>query len=276
MLKKTMVMIAKILQKSKEDDLFSLSAQFSYYIVLGIFPFVILVISIFRHYTSYFYYLLNTVESIIPADVHHIALNFINDSALKYNKPYMSASIFALLWSSTSASVGIIRGINKAYDYPAKNNYFFMRIKGIIFTLALMLSIQLIFTSIVIGRQLVIFLQSCSLLTDIIYHIINILRYVLPLIFLFIIFTVAYKYLPYEKVSFRIVFPGAIFSTFGCIIGSAIFSIYTSNKIMYYNNIYGNISGIFIFLIWVYITSLIFLIGAEINAFSSNKISKKL
>lgn len=271
-----MVMIAKILQKSKEDDLFSLSAQFSYYIVLGIFPFVILVISIFRHYTSYFYYLLNTVESIIPADVHNIALNFINDVALKYNKPYMSASIFALLWSSTSASIGIIRGINKAYDYPMKNNYFFMRIKGIIFTLALMLSIQLIFTSIVIGRQLVIFLQSCSLLTDIIYHIINILRYVLPLIFLFIIFIVAYKYLPYEKVSFRIVLPGAIFSTFGCIIGSAIFSIYTSNKIMYYNNIYGNISGIFIFLIWVYITSLIFLIGAEINAFSSNKISKKL
>lgn len=258
--------ILKLLKKISEDDIFSLSAQFSYYIILGIFPFIIMLISIFGYYTSFFYYLLSSARSIIPLEVYNIVLNIAEDSAGSYNKSYVSASIIALIWSASSGSVGIIKGINKAYDYPIRKNYLFIRIKGILFTFALMFSLQIAFIFIVAGRQLIIFLQRIALLTDVIILVINLLRYAFPLALLIIIFSFTYKFLPYEKVSFHFVLPGALFATFGCIIGSLVFSMYISNRSSFYSNIYGNLSGVFVFIIWIYISCLIFLLGAEINA----------
>jgi len=267
--------LLKFLKKINEDDIFSLSAQFSYYIILGIFPFIIMLISIFGYYTSFFYYLLDSAKSIIPLEVYNIILNIAEDSAGFYNKSYISASIIALIWSASSGSVSVIKGINKAYDYPIKKNYLLMRIKGILFTFALMFSLQVAFIFIVAGRQLIIFLQRIALLTDVIVIIINILRYAFPLTLLIIIFSFTYKFLPYERVSFHFVLPGALFATFGCIIGSIIFSTYISKRSIFYNNIYGNLSGVFIFIIWIYISCLIFLLGAEMNALIASNTKKK-
>jgi len=268
--------ILKLLKKISEDDIFSLSAQFSYYIILGIFPFIIMLVSIFGYYTSFFYYLLDASQSILPLDVYNIILNIAEESANSYNKSYISASIIALVWSASSGSVSIIKGINKAYDYPIRKNYFFIRIKGILFTFALIFSLQVAFIFIVAGSQLIIFLQRIALLTDVIILIINLLRYAFPLALLIIIFSFTYKFLPYEKVSFHFVLPGALFATFGCITGSIIFSMYISNRSSFYNNIYGNLSGVFVLLIWIYISCLIVLLGAEINALISSHSKKKL
>jgi membrane protein len=266
--------LLKVLKTIDEDDLFSLSAQFSYYIIIGIFPFIIMLICIFGYYTSFFYYLLDSSKSIIPPDAYQIILNIAEESTGCYNGSYMSASIIALIWTASSCSVGIIKGINKAYNYPNKKNYFFIRLKGISFTLALMFSIQVVFLFIVAGNQFILFLQRISLLTDVLIIVINIFRYAFPLALLIIIFSFTYKFLRYEKVSFRSVLPGAIFATFGCIIGSVLFSLYINKRSIFYNNIYGSLSGVFVLLIWIYLSCLIFLLGAEINSLIANNIEK--
>lgn len=269
MYSKIIVVLFKLFKKIREDDIFSLSAQFSYYIILAIFPFIIMLISIFGYYTSFFHYLLSSSKLVIPTEVYNIISNIAEQSTYNFNKSYISASIIALVWSASSGSVGVINGINKAYNYPIKKNRLLVRIKGIIFTFALVFSLQIAFIFIVAGRKLIIFLQKISLCTDIFVLVINLLRYAFPLALLIIIFSFTYKFLPYEKVSFHFVFPGAIFSTFGCIVGSILFSIYINNRSIFYNNIYGNLSGVFVFIIWIYLSCIIFLLGAEINAFMS-------
>jgi membrane protein len=92
---------------------------------------------------------------------------------------------------------------------------------------------------------------------------------------LFLIFSAAYKFLTYEKVSFSFVMPGAVVSALGFIGGSMVFSNYISTKAKYYDSIYGNLSGLIIFLIWLFILSTIFLTGAEINYFSGKHSQKK-
>ena len=267
MLKKFFVFIIKLLSKMKEDNIFAFSAQFSYYIILGIFPFLILSISILCNYSYYIFYILNSVETILPSDVYSIVYNVVSNSVNSCSKPYFSASILVILWSATAGSASIIHGINRAYGFTVKNNYLFMRIEGIIFTLAIMLIMQLIFALIVLGREIVLFLQNIGLFSDKIYWIIDIFRYALPILLLFLVFSAAYKFLTYEKVSFSFVFPGAVASTIGFVLGSMIFSNYISTKAKYYNSIYGNLSGLIVFLIWIFILSTIFLTGAEINYF---------
>ena len=267
MIRKAFVFLIKLISKMKDDNIVALSAQLSYYIILGIFPFLILAISILCNYSSYIYYILNSVESILPPDVFKIVSNVVHNSVNSCDKSYFSASILVILWSATAGSATIINAINRAYGFTVKNNYLFMRIEGIIFSLAIMIIMQLIFALIVLGREIVSFLQNIELFSDITYSFIDIFRYALPVLLLFLVFSAAYKFLTYEKVSYSFVFPGAIASTIGFVFGSMLFSNYISTKAKYYNSIYGNLSGLIVFLIWIFILSIIFLTGAEINYF---------
>lgn len=275
MFKKTIVFIIKLMLKMKDDNIVALSAQFSYYIILGIFPFIILVISILCNFSYFIFYLLNSIEAILPIQVFNIVSNVVYSTLDSCSKPYFPASILIILWTATAGSTTIINGINRAYGFTIKKNYLFMRIEGIIFSLAIMMIMQLIFILIVLGRVIVSFLQKIELFSDIIYIIIDVFRYVLPFLLLFLVFSAAYKFLTYEKVNFSFVFPGALASTIGFIAGSFIFSYYISFKAIYYNTIYGNLSSLIIFLIWIFILSIIFLTGAEINYFMGRNSQKK-
>jgi membrane protein len=177
--------------------------------------------------------------------------------------------MLVLLWSATSGSATIISGINRAYGFTAKRHFLFLRLEGIVFAVAVMISMQVIFALVVAGRPILIYLEDITIYKDLNYLLINILRYAVPFILLFLLFSAAYKFLPYEKVDFSFVFPGALFASMGILTGSYFYSHYVSTRFMYYNSIYGNLSGVFVFIIWIYILSIIFLMGAEVNYFVS-------
>ena len=103
----------------------------------------------------------------------------------------------------------------------------------------------------------------------------RIVSYVIPILLLTTMLSLIYKFIPNKKIKFSYVIPGALIATLGCLINSLFFSVYIDYKIVYYNNIYGNLSGIFILLLWINITSFIFLLGNEINAFIIDIKSKK-
>nr|WP_300095729.1 YihY/virulence factor BrkB family protein [Sedimentibacter sp.] len=275
MIKKTVMAVMKLLNKTIEDNIFALSAQFSYFIILGIFPFLIFAISLLCSYSEYIYYLLNTLNSFMPEDVYKIVYNMVNYAVNSCSKSYLSLSMLVLLWSATSGSATIISGINRAYGFNAKRHFLFLRLEGIVFAAAIMVSMQVIFALVVAGRPILLYLEKITIYKDLNYFLIHVLRYAIPFVLLFLLFSAAYKFLPYEKVDFSFVFPGALFSSIGILTGSYFYSHYVSTRFMYYNSIYGNLSGVFIFIIWIYILSIIFLMGAEVNYFvSKNKVCK--
>lgn len=276
MFKKSAEFLVDLMYKIKDDNIIALSAQFSYFIILGIFPFLILAISILCNYSYYIFYILNSIENILPSDVFSIVSDVIYSSVSSCSRTHFSTSILIILWSATAGSATIITGINRAYGFKVRNNFLFMRIEGIVFALAMMLMMQLIFTLIVMGREIVSFLQHIKLFPEITYHLIDVFRYLLPILLLFLIFSAAYKFLTYEKVSFSFVFPGAAVSALGFVAGSLVYSNYISTRAKYYNSIYGNLSGVIVFLIWIFILSVIFLTGAEINYLAGRRGKNKM
>ena len=85
MVKKFFVFIIKLLAKMKDDNIVALSAQFSYYIILGIFPFLIMGISVLCNYSYYIFYLLDVIESFLPTDVFSIVSGFVTNSVKNCN-----------------------------------------------------------------------------------------------------------------------------------------------------------------------------------------------
>lgn len=271
MLKKFIVFIIKLLSKMKDDNIVELSAQLTYYLLLGIFPFLILIISMLCNYSDYIIYVLNSVEGVLPEDVYNIVSNVVYSTLNSCNQPVFSSSLLILLWSATAGSSTIINAINRAYGFTARKNYLFMRLEGIIFAAVITILVFVVFALIVLGKEIILFVQKFIVIPHINFDIINAFRYVMPFLLLLFIFSLAFKILTYEKVGFAFVVPGALFSSIGFILGSYIFSNYISTKLKYYSTIYGNLSGVVVFLIWIFLLSVIFLTGAEINYFAGKK-----
>ncbi len=266
MLKKILIFITKLIKKSLEDNILSLSAQLSYYLILSIFPFLILAISFFCGYKTYIYTTLESVAGLLPTQVYEIIYGVVNYAVNSCSKEYLTVSMLVILWSATSGSATIIKAINSAYGFNIKKSFFLIRLRGIIFTLILMLSLQVIFALIIAGRSFLIFVKNISIFPGNNLLYIDILRYTITLFLVALVLTAAYKFLPYERVKFSYVFPGVTFTSLGFMTGSYIYSIYVSSKVIYIKSIYGNLSGLFVFIIWIYIMSIIFLLGAEINS----------
>ena len=114
MIKKTLIFTTKIMQKTIIDNIFALSAQLSYYLILSIFPFMILALSLLCNYGTYLYDLLNSLSAVLPEQVYGIIYNVLTYSVSSCSKPYLTMSMLVILWSATSGSVTIIKGINIA------------------------------------------------------------------------------------------------------------------------------------------------------------------
>jgi len=271
MIKKGLVFTTKLMNKSTLDNIFGLSAQLSYYLILSVFPFLIMSISLFCGYSDDIFNMLNSLSGVLPEDVHSIIHNVLKYSVNSCSKPYLTVSMLIILWSATSGSAAIINGINIAYGFNTKKSFLLLRLRGILFTLALMVSMQIVFYVIVAGRSLLLFVKRMPVFHDYNFMLIDAVRFVLAFFVIFIILSAAYKFLPYEKVKFSYAYKGAVFAAAGSLAGSYLYSRYVSTRVVYINSIYGNLSGLFIFIIWIYIMSIIFLIGAEVNYFAAKQ-----
>ena len=67
------------------------------------------------------------------------------------------------------------------------------------------------------------------------------------------------------KVPFRLISPGSLLAVVGWVIASLLFAFYVSN-FGSYNKTYGALAGPIIFLLWLWITNICVLLGAELNA----------
>ena len=85
---------------------------------------------------------------------------------------------------------------------------------------------------------------------------------------MFITFSLIYKYLPNKRLKPKNIRVGAIFATIGWVLTSLVFSFYVNN-FAHYEKVYGSLGGMVILIIWLYISTLVILIGGELNAISS-------
>ena len=93
----------------------------------------------------------------------------------------------------------------------------------------------------------------------------HVVRHFVIIVILIVVFAIIYKIAPAKKVRFRDVLPGAITSTLGWLIASAGFSYYVNN-FSNYSRIYGSLGTVFILMTWLYITSMVFIFGVELNS----------
>jgi len=88
--------------------------------------------------------------------------------------------------------------------------------------------------------------------------------YILPVVLIFVVTSVLYAVLPQKQVGARQALLGALATTLLLEVGKHIFTYYAMLKVSQFGVVYGSLTAVVIFLLWVFYASCIFLFGAEI------------
>ena len=201
----------------------------------------------------------------MPTNAYEIVKETINQTITNTSSTLLSFGMVFTIWSSASGVSALIRGINRAYDQEEKRPFWKLIGLSFYFTLELvaviMLSLVLIVFGKVMGTHFFVYLGF----SDIFVSGWNSVRNVIAFITLFLVFHSLLRKGPNRKIHFKEALPGAVFAAVGWVLISLGFS-YFANNLGNYSRVYGSLGGIIALMMWIYLSSIMILIGAEINS----------
>jgi len=171
-------------------------------------------------------------------------------------------SIALALWTASAGIAGLVEAINIAYDEPETRNFFVKRGLALLLTLGF-----LAFIAVAIGIVAVVPVVLENLgLGQVAELIVSVGRFVALVVIMLVALALLYRIGPDRNApKIRWVSPGAVIATVVWVLASVVFSLYVDN-FGSYGKTYGSLAGVAVLLLWFWITALVVLLGAEINA----------
>lgn len=254
-----------ITRKIRDDNISAFSAQAALFIIVSFFPFTMLLLSILQYTPLTRSALMTIFNQALPTGINSMVISIIDEiyrSSLSIT--LISVTAITTLWSAGKGFLAIIRGLNSVYEIKESRNYFFLRITATIYTLVFAFMIIGTITLFVFGNQLYLWVTNkFTVLKDLALLIIS-LRTLVGLVVLIVFFLIIYIVIPNRKTRLYNQLPGAIVSAAGWMGFSYAFSFYIDN-FSNYSSMYGSLTAIVLFILWLYFCMYILFIGAEVN-----------
>jgi membrane protein len=261
--------LKRTVHEFRDDNLTDWAAALTYYGVLAIFPALIVLTSVLGLIgESATQPLLDELGKIAPGPANDILT-----SAIKNLQGDQGAAgvlfvvgLIAALWSASSYVAAFMRASNAIYDMEEGRPIWKTLPVRVGMTVVLLLLLVVTTLAVVltggIAKQAgdVVGLGSTAV------TVWNIAKWPVLLLIVSLMFAFLYWAAPNVKQpGFRWVSPGGILAVVGWLIASGAFAFYVSN-FGSYNKTYGALGGVIVFLVWLWISNIMILLGAEFNA----------
>lgn len=259
-------------------DFCGMSAEMGFMLVLGLFPFMLFLLAVFGWlgHKSFMNSVLLFLSNVMPNDAMKLVTTVLNQ-AMIFSKGGLIATFGFLvtLFLTMNAVAVILKGLNTAYRVEETRSFIYTRILSLIMvfvnTFVLFLSINLV----IFGKVIVNFLETYIGISHAFAITVLTLRWPLAFLVLYFMAFINYYILPdlkgKEKLKRKSALPGALFFCIFWLAGSWGFSIYV-NDFHTYNRLYGTIGAFAMIMMWMYYSSMLLLIGGEINGRVYNKL----
>lgn len=257
--------VFKLINNCISDQLTLYAAQSSFFMMFSLFPIIMIIISIIQAILPLTEAdFINLISSFLPVEINFDFSSIFGNLLSNSTGTIISISTITLLWSASKVVYSLVLGLNSIHHTIETRNNIIRRLLSIFYTLIFILIIIFYFIILVFGDYIQMYLERTIPSLIHISMLIVCVRTALSILVLILFFALIYKALPDKKLSFRRQMPGAIFATAGWLIFSFIFNIYMNN-FSNYSYIYGSLTAIIIFMLWMYFCMIILLAGAELN-----------
>jgi len=253
----------------RDDDLAAMSAQISYYLILAFFPFLFFLINLLSFTPLPNRLLIANFNAILPQETAMLVKTMLAETVQAKSGTLLVLSMLTSLWAASRGMSAIIRGLNHSYGVKESRHFIRLNLVALLSTIGLTVMVMLSFIMIVLGRIIGSTVFGYLGAKSLFYSIWSFLRYGITIGLLLITFYLIYRYLPNRKMNGNRILTGAVFTTFGWIGASLLFSFYVNN-FGSYATVYGSLGGLFALIFWLYLSTLIFLLGGALNAICSD------
>jgi membrane protein len=243
------------------------SAALSYYAVLSVFPALIFLSAIlgFIPLPDLFNHVLMLMNRLLPVDTMKVVYSVLRDVLSSNKRTWLSFGMLGTLWVASTGFDAMIEALDVAYD--VKDNRSFWKTRLLAIALAAINGGLLIvgLAVMLVGPRFGDWLASEMGVPSVFAAVWPVLRWIIAISFTVLAVELLYYLGPNVKQRFGATLPGAILSVGVWNILSYLLGIYFRH-FANFSKTYGTLGGIIAFMTWLYWTSFVLLVGAELNA----------
>ena len=240
------------------------AANTGFFLILSLFPALVLLLSIIRYTPLDVHSLLTFLEGIIPEALLPEAELLIVSTYENTTGALISFSAITALWSSSRGIYGLITGLNAIYQVAEHRSFLQVRLLSVLYTFAFLLVLLLTLVLHVFGTGLLELMAGSSIPFFRFLSGVVDLRFFLLVFLQTALFAAMFMALPNRKNSLNDSLPGAFLASIGWLVFSHIFSLYVEN-FPTYSRIYGSVYAVALSMLWLYCCISIVFYGGVLN-----------
>ena len=252
-LEKAKTVVKNLYSIWNEPGVALLPAHLAYFIVLSLFPILITLFFAAQFFSLPIDTLTTPLKSALPDAVSSL----LAPSQERASNLGVGIWLVVALFIGSNGMNAVIRGSDSLYEFETEN-YVKRRLRAFLLTLLLVILILLGIAFMAISEYLIGFI------TGNLHGLISVLRWILLAFLMFVGVKYVYMVTPHQGMSSRYTNGGSCITVFGWIGASALYSFYTAH-FSNYDALYGTLANLIVLMIFVYILSIIFVIGMTVN-----------
>lgn len=259
-------------RRFSDEEGMHLAAGIAYYALLSLFPLALLFMTVF----SYFIEADQVADWLIEkfGEETPVSLDFLREtlrSAGSWRGPIGALSLVGTVLSSTLVFAAIMRSINRAWGFIGTGKRNFLRRK--LWELAILVALAVAFLLAFAAASVFEVLKErpifgYCLATD--NYLWTMFLNLVTVVGLMVIMLLLYKYVPGTHVRWRHVILPAFLASLGFRLANSLLTWHIS-RLGYYDAVYGSVSTIIVFLLWLYLFANILIVGATLSAVLSSR-----
>ncbi len=239
-------------------------AALAYYLLFAIFPFLIFLSSLLGLLDLDISGIVHALSPVLPAQVLELTEAYLGYVSQTSSTAILWFSLVFTIYFPMRAANCLMLAVRRAYHLPAPKNQLIYTFKVLLYTMFLLLTIALTLVLTTVGERTLRFLGGWIDLPDLFVELWMGLRFVVLGVVVFAAVGLLYAMAQDERQRPGNIIPGVVFSLAVWMVLSAVYSFYVEN-FANYSVIYGTLGTVIVLLMWLYLTAVVLIMGAEMN-----------
>ena len=259
--------LVRVVGETGRDNIMVVAAGCAFYALLALFPFITALVSIYGLVAdpSTVTDQLGALREVLPAEAFGIISDQVKSVASSSNAALGLGTVVALglsLWSASAGIKTVFSSLNIAYEEVETRSFLRFNAIALAFTFLTILAVVMGLL-VIVGLPVLLSFVPLGVAGE---WLVQIVGWAMLLVFITFGIGLLYRFGPSRKpANWRWLTPGAFVATILWVLASMGFSFYAANFASY-NETYGALGGVIVTMMWLWITALIVLMGAELNS----------
>lgn len=253
-------------REAVHDNLDDLAAMLTYYAVFALFPMAlfVLMLAFLIVPQGAVDEAVGMVTRTLPGDIGALIAQQMRHMEQSASGGFAIVAAVVALWGASRGSVSLGHALNTVYDLKEKRPWWKVQLTAILVTVGVAVALVAALALLAFGPIAGHWVADRFGLGGVFDVLWTIGRWVGAAILVMLIWAILYRFLPDTKAPLRVFTVGAVVGVVLWIGVTLLFGVYVSH-FGSYQKTFGTLAGVAIFLLWVWLSNLSLLVGAEIN-----------